>query len=115
MIVWIAFSGNAVGAFAGFALEGTILTVRLLIYYNSTAEQRENSWGITPEKYKEEMLKCGCASLGGFVTTAVALKIAAFLSITCIPSPIIAIAFGFIGYVAVRWLSNLVFDQYRYR
>jgi hypothetical protein len=53
--------------------------------------------------------------LGGFVTTAVALKIAAFLSITCIPSPIIAIAFGFIGYVAVRWLSNLVFDQYRYR
>jgi hypothetical protein len=107
--------GNAIAAAVSFAIESTILTIRVLIYHFSTEEKREKylacKWAITWSDYAKRMTQAGLANLAAFGFSVCGMLVgSAFLGVGAVP---LSILFGFIGYIGTRWLTGIAYDKAR--
>ncbi len=103
--------GNALAALTAFTLEALILSVRLFIYYNSEEDRSKNlarKYAISPEDYLQEMIQSGFGSLSAFGMSIAGMAIGSTFFVSSMSPIICSIFFGFIGYIAARWLTGLI-------
>lgn len=88
-----------------------ILSVRLFIYYYCEEERSNNlarKYAISPEDYLQQMIQAGFGSLTAFGMSIAGISIGSMLFVGSMPPIICSIFFGFIGYIAARWLTGLI-------
>jgi hypothetical protein len=92
-------------------LEGLILSVRLFVYYNYEDDRSKNlarQYAITPEEYFQKMLQAGFGSLSAFGMSIAGISIGSALFVSSMSPTICSIFFGFLGYIAARWITGLL-------
>lgn len=90
--------------------EAIILTVRLFVYYYYKEDREKNlarKFAITPELYVQNMIQAGFGSLAAFGTSVAGLIVGSHLFLGTMAPLACSIFFGFIGYLAVRWLTGV--------
>ncbi|CAF1121809.1 unnamed protein product, partial [Didymodactylos carnosus] len=106
--------GNALAALSAFTLEALILSVRLFIYYWYETDREKNlirKVAITPENYVQQMIQAGVGSLAAFGLSIAAVWVGSTTFMVGATPMVCSIFFGFIGYLAARWLSGLLIVQ----
>lgn len=108
--------GNGLAALTAFSLEGLILSVRLFVYFQYEADREKNlarQYAITPDDYLQKMLQAGFGSLSAFGMSIVGISIGSSLFVGTLSPTICSIFFGFLGYLAARWLTGLIVVRLR--
>ncbi|CAF1265845.1 unnamed protein product [Rotaria sordida] len=108
--------GNGLAALTAFTLEGLILSIRLFIYYYYEEDRSKNlarKCAITPEDYIQEMIQSGFGSLSAFGMSIAGIMVGSTFFISSISPMVCSIFFGFIGYIAARWLTGLIIIKIR--
>jgi len=111
MINFESFLGNSLAALTAFTLEALILSARLFIYYYYEENRSENlarKYAISPEDYLQQMIQAGFGSLSAFGMSIAGIVIGSTFFVSSMAPIICSIFFGFIGYIAARWLTGLI-------
>jgi hypothetical protein len=110
------FLGNGLAAITAFTLEALILSVRLFIYYTYEEDRAKNiarKYAISPEDYIQQMIQAGFGSLAAFGMSIAGIAIGSTLFVSSMSPVLCSIFFGFIGYIAARWLTGLIVIKIR--
>ena len=111
-MVYFSFSlANGLAALTAFAIEGLILSVRLFIYYYDKEDRSKNlarKYAISPEDYLQQMIQAGFGSLSAFGMSIAGMTIGSTLFVSSMAPMISSIFFGFLGYIAARWITGLI-------
>ncbi|CAF0964370.1 unnamed protein product [Rotaria sp. Silwood1] len=109
-------AGNALASLTAFTLEALILSVRLFIYYYYEEDRSKNlarKYAINPEDYIQQMIQSGFASLSAFGMSIAGVLCGSTIFVSAMSPMICSIFFGFIGYIAARWLTGLIIIKIR--
>ncbi|CAF4669494.1 unnamed protein product, partial [Rotaria sp. Silwood2] len=107
---------NALAALTAFTLEALILSVRLFIYYYYEEDRSKNlarKYAISPEDYVQQMIQSGFGSLSAFGMSIAGIICGSTLFVSTMSPMICSVFFGFIGYIAARWLTGLIIIKIR--
>ena len=107
---------NGLAALTALTIEALILSVRLFIYYYYENDREKNltrKFAITPEDYLQEMIQAGFASLSAFGLSIAGIAIGASVCAGSMAPVVCSIFFGFVGYIAARWLTGLIIIKIR--
>lgn len=102
---------NALAALTAHVLEALLLTVRLFIYYFYQENREEyllRKYAITPRDYIQKMIQAGFANLSTFGMSIAGLIFKSSVFLSAMSPTAYSILFGFIGYLAARWITGLL-------
>lgn len=105
------YLANSLAALTAFAIEALILSVRLFIYYYYEEDRSKNlarKYAISPADYLQQMIQGGFGSLSAFGMSIGGILVGSTLFASSMAPMICSIFFGFIGYIAARWLTGLI-------
>ena len=92
------------------------MSVRLFIYYYYEEDREKNlarKYAIAPEDFLQEMIQSGFASLSAFGLSVAGVAVGSIVAAGSMAPMICSIFFGFIGYIAARWLTGLLVIKIR--
>ncbi len=107
---------NGLAALTAFTLEALILSIRLFIYYYHEEDRSKNiarKYAISPGDYLQEMTQAGFGSLSAFGLSIAGMVVGSTFFVSSMAPMICSIFFGFIGYIAARWLTGLIVIKIR--
>ena len=65
-------------------------------------------YAISPEDYLQQMIQAGFGSLSAFGMSIGGMVLGSTLFLSSIAPIVCSVLFGFIGYLAARWLTGLI-------
>ncbi len=110
------FIANGLAALTAFTLEALILSIRLFIYYHYEEDRSKNvarKYAISPEDYLQQMIQAGFGSLSAFGLSIAGIVVGSTFFVSSMAPMICSVFFGFIGYIAARWLTGLIVIKIR--
>jgi hypothetical protein len=103
--------GNGLAALTAFTLEALILSIRLFVYYYYEEDRSKNlarKVAISPEDFLQQMIQAGFGSLSAFGMSIAGIVIGSTFFVSSMAPMVCSIFFGFIGYIAARWLTGII-------
>ena len=110
-------SENALAALTAGVLEALLLSVRLFVYYYYKEKRTENlarKYAITPHDYIQQMIQAGLGNLSTFGLSIAGMVIKSSVFVSAMSPTAFSTFFGFIGYLAARWITGLIAVKIRH-
>ncbi|CAF0860624.1 unnamed protein product [Adineta ricciae] len=107
----IIIKENALAALTASVLETLLLSVRLFVYYYYKEKRTENlarKYAITPHDYIQQMIQAGLGNLSAFGLSIAGMVVKSSVFVSAMSPTAFSIFFGFIGYLAARWITGLI-------
>ncbi|UJR18269.1 hypothetical protein I4U23_005172 [Adineta vaga] len=102
---------NALAALTSSVLEALLYSVRLFIYYYYPDKRKENlarKYAITPHDYIQQMIQAGFGNLSTFGLSIAGIIFKSSVFFNAMTPTAASIFFGFLGYLAARWITGLI-------
>jgi hypothetical protein len=115
-LIFNNYLANGLAALTAFTIEALILSVRLFIYYYYEEDRSANlarKYAINPEDYLQQMIQAGFGSLSAFGMSIAGIIVGSTFFVSSMAPMVCSIFFGFIGYIAARWLTGLIVIKIR--